>query len=55
MFGFSESELLEKNGQCNHFIIGLNILHLIRMKCLPLYLKIKKRYIKYHKSMNVDT
>ena len=53
-FTFCSLEPLDKNGQCNYSITGLNAVHLIRMRFLPLYLIIKKRYIEYNKGVNAD-
>ena len=53
-FTFCSLESLNKNGQCHYSITELNTVHLIRIRYLPLYLIIKKRYIEYNVGMKAD-
>ena len=53
-FMFCSSEPLDKNGQCHYSITKLNAVHLIQIRCLPLYLIIKKIYIEYDEGVNTD-
>ena len=47
-------EALDKNSLYYHSIMVLNAVYLIRIRCLPLYLIVKEKYIDYNEGVNTD-